>query len=61
MSRIRSLLHNLFRRTQVERRLDEELESCIEILTREKIAEGIAPAEARRQARVELGSLAEHP
>ena len=58
IARIRSLLHNLFRRTQVERRLDEELESCIEILTREKIAKGLLPVEARRQARIELGSLA---
>src|SRR6185503_19020996 len=37
--------------------LDAELEACLDILTQDKIVHDIAPMEARRQARLELGGV----
>jgi putative ABC transport system permease protein len=48
---------NLFRKQQVERDLDEELQSCLAILIDEKVAQGMARPEARRQALIELQGL----
>ena len=55
--RLRSLLRTLFRRTESDRLLDEELKSCADILADEKRAEGLDSVEARRQAHVELGGI----
>ncbi len=46
---------NLFRRDRADREVDEELRSYLDRLTQEKIASGQDPAQARRQARIELG------
>ena len=51
-----SLLRNLFRRSAVERDLDQELEAYIDLLTEEKVKAGMDPQTARRAARVEAGS-----
>ena len=51
-----SLLRNLFARTQVDRDLQEEIQSYIDLLTAEKIRMGMTPEEAARQARLEAGS-----
>src|SRR5260221_7896801 len=48
---------NLFRKQQVERELDEELRSCLAILIDEKVAQGMARPEARRQALIELQGI----
>lgn len=56
MKRVGWLWRNLFRRRAVEHDLHEEIASYVEMLTEEKIAAGMAAAEARRAARVELGS-----
>src|SRR5258706_13666356 len=56
MTALGSLIRNLFRRKRVERDLDEEVRSYLEILADEKMARGIGEAEAWRQARMELGS-----
>jgi putative ABC transport system permease protein len=55
--RIRSLLRNLFRRDRVERDLDDEVASALDMLVDEKVAAGLDPREAGRQARLELGGV----
>ncbi len=50
--RIGSLWRNLFRRSRVERDLDDELRGYVEQLTQEKIAAGMPPAGAARAARL---------
>src|SRR5579863_7125472 len=56
-TRIVSLFRNLLRKNRVEQALDDELQSSVELLTEEKMKEGIAHAEARRQALIELGGV----
>jgi putative ABC transport system permease protein len=56
---LRRALHlwrNLARRSRVEDGLDEELRAIQELLAAEKRRSGLAPAEAERAARLELGS-----
>lgn len=53
--RLKILLRNLFRRQRTEQDLDEELRSYLALLTEEKIAAGMSPQQARRQAQIELG------
>ena len=55
--RMLSLFRNLFRKEEVDKLLDEELRSSLEILAQEKIQQGMDPREARRQARIELGGM----
>jgi macrolide transport system ATP-binding/permease protein len=55
--RLWSLWRNLFRKRDVEQGLDDELQSCMEILERDRIAAGVSPSEARRQALIELGGV----
>ena len=52
-----SAFRNLFARNAVERDLDMELRSYVELLTEEKIRAGMLPDEARRAARIEAGSI----
>ena len=44
-----------FRRERLEVDLDDELESYLEMLIDEKLAAGVDPTQARREARIELG------
>lgn len=55
--RIVSLFRNLLRRNAVEQLLDDELQSSIELLTEEKMNEGLSHTEARRLALIELGGV----
>ncbi len=55
--RFLSLLRNLFRKEHLERELDEELHCHLEMLAEEKVAAGLPPEEARREARIELGGV----
>lgn len=57
MTWLRALLRNLWRRSSVDRALDDEVRACLEILTNERIALGASPAEARRQAARLLGGV----
>jgi putative ABC transport system permease protein len=57
MSRLGTLIRNLFRTDRVERDLAAEVESWLELLEQEKRAAGLAPDEARRAARLELGGV----
>ena len=52
-------IRNFLRRNSAEQALDAELQSCVDLLAEERMRRGIAPAEARRQALVELGGVAQ--
>jgi predicted permease len=53
----KSFLRNLFSTRLVESDLDEEVHSHLELLAEENIRAGMAPEEARRAARIELGGI----
>jgi putative ABC transport system permease protein len=55
--RILSLFRNLFRKRAVEQELDEELRSSVEVLTQEKMKQGLSQSLARREALMELGGI----
>src|SRR5438552_14612656 len=55
LPRLSSLLRNLFRKDRVERDLDSEVSAYLDQLVEEKISAGMAPEQARRAARIELG------
>ncbi|MFZ0589234.1 MAG: ABC transporter permease [Bryobacteraceae bacterium] len=57
MPNITSLCRNLFRKKRVEQDLDNEIRFYLETLTQQGIAAGMSEAEARRAARIELGSV----
>jgi predicted permease len=54
---LKALWHHLFHRRQIERELDDEIHSHLDLLTEQKIGEGMKPQEARRAARIELGGI----
>lgn len=56
-SRTKNLFRNLFHHDAVDRDVDEELRSYLDLLTQEKITPGLSPAQARRQAKIELDGL----
>ena len=56
-ARIASFFRNLLRKRAVEQALDDELQSAVELLTQEKMNEGLWRSEARRQALIELGGV----
>src|SRR5512136_941056 len=55
--RVFALFRNLLHRSTVEQELDEELRAALDLLTEEKVRQGILPDEARRQALIELGGV----
>src|SRR5208282_6648947 len=55
--RIASYFRNLLRKRTVEHALDDEMQSAVELLTLEKMKEGLSHPEARRQALIELGGV----
>ena len=57
LNRVRAAVRNLFRKSQVEARLDAEVRSYVDLLTDENIAAGVSPAEARRIALAQIGGL----
>lgn len=56
-SRMHSMVANLLRGEQVERQLDSELRTYVEMVTDEKIAAGASPSEARRMTLVDFGGI----
>jgi predicted permease len=56
---IRERLRALFFRGREDRELDEELEFHLEMATQENLRRGLAPEEARRQARLRLGGVSQ--
>src|SRR5215469_13088650 len=60
MSLLRNLaggLRSLLRRKQVDRELDDELSTYLEMATEGKINQGMSPEEARRAVRLEQGNV----
>jgi hypothetical protein len=57
IGRTRSLLRNLFSSHGVEIDLDQEVRAHAEMLTEEKMREGMSQDEAQRAARMELGGI----
>jgi predicted permease len=57
LSKLSGGLRSLFRKQEVSKELDEELESFVEMATEEKMREGMTRAEAVRAVRLERGSL----
>ena len=57
LPRVSSLWRNLFHKANVEHELAEELRAHLDLLTEEKINEGLSPAAARRAALIELGGV----
>jgi predicted permease len=55
--RLVSLVRNLLHEQAAEQALDDELRSSVELLTQEKIDDGLSPPEARRQALIDLGGV----
>lgn len=55
MNWVTLILRKLFRREDPETALDREIAFHVETLTQDHIAQGMAPAEARRQALIEFG------
>ena len=58
LHRLRALLRNLTFRSAVDRELDEELQSYVELRADEDVASGMPAEIARRQARLQLGGVA---
>ena len=56
-ARLRHFLRGLFRRDQVESDLRRELDSYLDMLVEQKVAEGLPPCAARRAARLEFGGI----
>jgi predicted permease len=56
-TRIVSLFRNLLSKNTVEQSLDQELQSSIELLTQEKMKQGLSRSVARREALIELGGI----
>ena len=50
-------LRSLFRRAQADQELDDELRDHVERKTDEYVAKGMAPEEAQRRARLDLGGI----
>src|SRR5580704_2137169 len=59
LMKTRSIFRNLFCSRRVDADLDQEVHSHLEMLTEENIRAGMAPAEAGRAARIELGGIAQ--
>jgi predicted permease len=57
LNRIRSAVRNLANSTKQSRDLDEEIRAYVELLTEEKMAKGMDPEQARREARIEAGGI----
>src|SRR5215510_3702452 len=57
LSRLKTALHALLRRTQVERELDEELRYHVERQTEQNFRLGMNPEEARREALKAFGGV----
>ena len=57
MARLRAFFRNLLQREAIERDLDDEMRSTVDLLVAEKTRAGIPPEQARREARLELGGI----
>ena len=56
-SRLKSALRTILHQQRVESELESEIRSYVDAVTDEKIASGVSPIEARRQALAESGGV----
>ena len=54
---LRHFVRNLLRRDRVERELTDEIDGYVDLLTEEKVAQGMSCDDARRAARLEIGRV----
>jgi len=59
LDKVRLRLRSLFRRSNVERELEDELRFHLDLLTEEDIAAGVPPAEARSAALRKIGGISQ--
>jgi predicted permease len=59
LARTGSFVRNLFRRSQLDQDLDQEVSAYVELLAEQKIKKGLGCEEALRQARIEMGGAAQ--
>ncbi len=57
LNRMRSAIRNLLTASKTSRDLDNEIRAHVELLAEEKMASGIDPEKARREARMEAGGI----
>ena len=57
ISRLTILWRNLFHKDRVDQEFSEEIQAYLDMLTEEKISQGLTPQEARRNALIELGGV----
>jgi predicted permease len=57
LSIAKSFFRSLFRKHEMDRELDDEIHSTVELLADQKIKDGMPADEARRAARIELGGV----
>src|ERR1019366_2240421 len=57
ISRVRSVLRNLFRNHRVEKLLDEEVRAYVEMIADERIAAGLSASQARGSRVTEFGAI----
>jgi predicted permease len=57
LTRVWNAVRGLLRKRELEQSLDEELQAAVDILAAESMQAGLPAAEARRQARLELGGV----
>ena len=57
LHRFASIVRWIFRRSEAEHHLDQELQGFIDLSVADKVRDGLSPAEARRLAVLELGGV----
>jgi len=57
ISRLRALWNNVFRRKQIDRDLEDELQAYVELVSAEKARAGVDPEVAHRDARRQAGGI----
>ena len=57
ISRLRALCKNVFRRNQIDRDLEDELQAYVELVSADKVRAGVDPEEAHRDALCQAGGI----
>jgi predicted permease len=57
LKRLASVVRGFFGRNKSERELEEELQAFVDLAVSDKVRNGVSPAEARREALLELGGV----
>ena len=57
ISRLRALWNTLFRRKQIDRDLEDELQAYVELVSEEEVRAGVDPKDAHREARSQAGGI----